>query len=201
MRVWPGQPQPLGATWDGEGVNFAVWAEEAHQVLLCLFDAAGDADSEQRIPLREKSGGVWHGYLPDVRPGQLYGWRVDGPYAPGEGHRFNPHKLLVDPYARALSVDPDYAAPPFFMGVMKVREGDLASARELWRQSLARTPADAPWRPELERRVVTIEAVLAQIEAEEQAVLQRNRDGAKRASPPDSMSGDNDNDRRGAISR
>ena len=103
MRVWPGQPQPLGATWDGEGVNFAVWAEEAHQVLLCLFDAAGDADSEQRIPLREKSGGVWHGYLPDVRPGQLYGWRVDGPYAPGEGHRFNPHKLLVDPYARALS--------------------------------------------------------------------------------------------------
>ncbi len=104
-------------------------------------------------------------------------------------------------YARALSADPDYAAPPFFMGVMKVREGDLASARELWRQSLARTPADAPWRPELERRVLTIEAVLAQIEAEEQAVLQRNEDGAKRASPPDSMSGDNDNDRRGAISR
>ncbi|MCB2046289.1 MAG: tetratricopeptide repeat protein [Novosphingobium sp.] len=104
-------------------------------------------------------------------------------------------------YARALSADPDYAAPPFFMGVMKVREGDLAGARALWRQALVRTPADAPWRPELERRVVTIEAVLAQIEAEEQAVLQRNRDGAKRASPPDSMSGDNDNDRRGAISR
>jgi glycogen operon protein len=103
MRVWPGQPFPLGATWDGSGVNFALFSENATGVDLCLFETPGDAKEHTRIPLRERSDQVWHGYLPDARPGQLYGYRVHGPYAPAEGHRFNPAKLLIDPYAKAVS--------------------------------------------------------------------------------------------------
>ena len=103
MRVWPGQPYPLGATWDGEGVNFAIFSENATGVTLCLFDAHGDAKERHRIPVLERSDQIWHCYLPDVRPGQLYGYRVDGPYAPQEGHRFNPNQLLIDPYAKAIS--------------------------------------------------------------------------------------------------
>ena len=103
MRVWPGQPYPLGATWDGEGVNFALFSENATGVELCLFDAHGDAKERERIPIVERSDQVWHCYLPDVRPGQLYGYRVHGPYAPEEGHRFNPNQLLIDPYAKAIT--------------------------------------------------------------------------------------------------
>jgi isoamylase len=103
MRVWPGNPYPQGATWDGEGVNFAIFSENATGVELCLFDRPADAVEAVRIPLRERTDYVWHVYLPDVRPGQLYGWRIHGPYAPEEGHRFNPHKLLIDPYAKAIS--------------------------------------------------------------------------------------------------
>jgi glycogen operon protein len=103
IRVWPGQPFPLGATWDGEGVNFALFSENATGVDLCLFDGPDDAVERERIPLRERDDQVWHCYLPDVRPGQLYGYRVHGPYAPAEGHRFNPAKLLIDPYAKAIS--------------------------------------------------------------------------------------------------
>jgi len=103
MRVWPGVPYPLGATWDGEGVNFALFSENATAVDLCLFAAAGDARETHRVALRERDGFVWHAYLPDLRPGQLYGYRVHGPWNPEEGHRFNPAKLLIDPYARALS--------------------------------------------------------------------------------------------------
>jgi isoamylase len=100
MRVWRGQPYPLGATWDGTGVNFALFSEHATGVELCLFDAEG---RETRLPLRERTNMAWHCYLPDVRPGQLYGYRVHGPYDPARGHRFNPAKLLLDPYARALA--------------------------------------------------------------------------------------------------
>jgi isoamylase len=99
--VWPGRPYPLGANWDGEGVNFALFSEHAEQVVLCLFDARGKHEIEQ-IPLREQTGRVWHGYLPDARPGLLYGYRVQGPHRPEEGHRFNAHKLLLDPYAKAI---------------------------------------------------------------------------------------------------
>ena len=102
-RVWPGAPAPLGATWDGEGTNFAIVSEHATRVELCLFTDPGDAAESQRIDLPERSGDVWHGYLPDVRPGQAYGYRAHGPYAPSEGHRFNPAKLLLDPYAKAIS--------------------------------------------------------------------------------------------------
>jgi isoamylase len=103
MRVWPGSPSPLGATWDGEGTNFAVFSEHATAVDLCLFQHQEDAQESARVRLRERTDQIWHAYLPDVRPGQLYGFRVHGPYAPEEGHRFNPAKLLLDPYAKAIS--------------------------------------------------------------------------------------------------
>ena len=99
--VWPGKPFPQGATWDGEGVNFALFSEHATGVELCLFDDRGRREL-QRIPLREQTDQVWHCYLPEARPGQLYGYRVHGPYQPQQGHRFNPHKLLLDPYAKAI---------------------------------------------------------------------------------------------------
>jgi isoamylase len=102
-RAWPGAPAPLGATWDGEGTNFALFSSHATAVDLCLFDSGGAGTETSRIPLRERTDDVWHTYLPDVRPGQLYGYRVHGPYQPAEGHRFNPAKLLLDPYARAIS--------------------------------------------------------------------------------------------------
>ncbi|MEI9988667.1 MAG: glycogen debranching protein GlgX [Rhizomicrobium sp.] len=97
-----GSPQPLGATFDGKGVNFALFSAHAEKVELCLFDSDGAVDSA-RLMLPEHTDEVWHGYLPDARPGQLYGYRVHGPYDPLNGHRFNPNKLLIDPYARALS--------------------------------------------------------------------------------------------------
>ena len=103
MRVWPGNPYPQGATWDGEGTNFSLFSENATAVDLCLFDHPGDAVESARIPIRERTDLNWHVYLPDVRPGQLYGYRVHGPFAPDEGHRFNAHKLLLDPYAKAVT--------------------------------------------------------------------------------------------------
>jgi len=102
MTVWRGQPYPLGATWDGEGVNFALFSEHADQAILCLFDVKGKHEITH-VPLRERTGQVWHGYLPEARPGLLYGYRVHGPHRPEEGHRFNPHKLLLDPYAKAIA--------------------------------------------------------------------------------------------------
>ncbi|MDQ2695258.1 MAG: glycogen debranching protein GlgX [Pseudomonadota bacterium] len=97
--LWPGQPFPLGATWDGEGVNFALFSAHAERVQLCLFDAL---DRETRIDLPCMTDQIWHGYLPGAGVEQLYGFRVHGPYEPARGHRFNPHKLLIDPYAREL---------------------------------------------------------------------------------------------------
>ncbi|HEX5472185.1 MAG TPA: glycogen debranching protein GlgX [Lacipirellulaceae bacterium] len=103
MRFWPGRPYPLGATWDGRGVNFALYSENATKVELCLFDSATDKKEAQRIELPEHTDMVWHVYLPDARPGQLYGYRVYGPYEPDHGHRFNENKLLLDPYARSIA--------------------------------------------------------------------------------------------------
>src|ERR1043165_9251845 len=103
MRIWPGQPYPLGATWNGEGVNFALFSENATAVDLCLFDGAEDPRETHCIRLREKTDQVWPCFLPDVRPGQYYGYRVHGPYDPKNGHRFNPAKLLIDPYAKAIT--------------------------------------------------------------------------------------------------
>jgi isoamylase len=99
--VWPGRPYPLGATWDGEGVNFALYSEHAEKVELCLFDTLAKRETI-RVPLPEQTDMVWHGYLPELRPGQLYGYRVYGPYAPEKGDRFNPNKLLLDPYGKQI---------------------------------------------------------------------------------------------------
>jgi isoamylase len=102
MRVWPGQPYPLGATWTGLGANFAIFSAHATRVELCLFDAPDATAPSACVPLPEHTDMVWHGYLPDVRPGQLYGYRVHGPYDPAAGHRFNPNKIVMDPYAKSI---------------------------------------------------------------------------------------------------
>ena len=99
--VWRGRPYPLGATWDGAGVNFALFSKHAERVELCLLDARGRHEVE-RVPLIERSDFVWHCYLPEARPGQLYGYRVHGPHDPERGHRFDANKLLLDPYARLI---------------------------------------------------------------------------------------------------
>jgi isoamylase len=108
MRLWPGRPYPLGATWDGRGVNFALYSENATKVELCLFDAVTDKKEAERIEMPEQTDMVWHVYLPDARPGQLYGYRVHGPYDPAHGHRFNENKMLLDPYAKAIARMPNW---------------------------------------------------------------------------------------------
>ncbi|MGA5302300.1 glycogen debranching protein GlgX [Nucisporomicrobium flavum] len=105
MQVWPGHRYPLGATYDGTGTNFAIFSEVAEAVELCLFDASGN---ERKVQLHEQDAFVWHAYLPGVEPGQRYGYRVYGPYDPARGLRCNPHKLLLDPYARAVDSDIDW---------------------------------------------------------------------------------------------
>ena len=105
MRIWPGRPYPAGATWDGAGVNFALFSEHATKVELCLFDSVDATKESVRIPFREHTDQVWHAYLPDVLPDQLYGYRVHGPYEPAKGHRFNPNKVVLDPYAKAIGRD------------------------------------------------------------------------------------------------
>src|SRR5438309_5997729 len=109
MRIWPGRPYPLGATWDGEGVNFALFSENATAVELCLFDEPDATKETHRIRIEECTDHVWHIYLPEVRPGQRYGYRVHGPYEPEAGHRFNPAKLLFDPYAKAIAGTIDWS--------------------------------------------------------------------------------------------
>ena len=101
-RIYPGTPYPLGATWDGKGVNFAIFSTDATKVELCLFDNPDATSESGRVVLPEYTDHVWHGYLPDARPGQLYGFRVSGPYEPTKGLRFNPNKLLLDPYAKSI---------------------------------------------------------------------------------------------------
>jgi isoamylase len=147
--VWPGRPYPLGATFDGVGTNFAVYSSIAERIELCLFDAE---ENEQRMPLTCGTGQVWHGYLPEVGPGQRYGFRVTGPWLPAHGLRCNPSKLLVDPYARAISrglewgpslrgdaedgsASPDDSAPHTFRSVVAQPYFDWGNDR----------PLDHPW--------------------------------------------------------
>ena len=124
VEVREGLPFPRGATWDGAGVNFALFSANATKVEVCLFDQKGEQEI-QRIPLPEYTDEIWHGYVPDIGPGTLYGYRVYGPYAPEEGHRFNPNKLLLDPYACAhfgeLKCD-----PALFGYTVGSEQGDLS---------------------------------------------------------------------------
>jgi isoamylase len=110
--ILPGRSYPLGATWDGMGVNFAIYSERATSVELCLFDRQGEPPREVMV-LPEVTASVWHGYLSGIKPGQLYGYRVRGPFDPENGLRFNPSKLLIDPYARALAGQVNWEAPVF----------------------------------------------------------------------------------------
>ena len=129
-----GHPEPLGATWNGRGVNFALFSAHAEAVELCLFDAEGRREI-QRMFLPGRSGDTWHGFLPGAGPGLVYGYRVHGRYAPGRGQPFNPHKLLLDPYARAVTGELDYRDAVY---------GHYRGAPEPWRQDLRDS---APWVP------------------------------------------------------
>src|SRR5687768_1550997 len=122
MRVWPGRPYPLGASFDGAGVNFAIFSEHANKVELCLFDGPESTEESHRVTLTEHTDMVWHGYLPDVEPGQLYGYRVHGPFDPRTGMRFNPNKVVLDPYAKALGRNVNWDDSLFGY---KVGEADL----------------------------------------------------------------------------
>jgi glycogen operon protein len=125
MESWPGKPFPLGAAWDGEGTNFSLFSENAERVELCLFDEEG---RETRIAVEERTAFNWHCYVPGVGPGQRYGYRVHGPYAPSEGHRFNPNKLVLDPYAKAVTGEVDWHAAnvlPYVPGTEPAEDADL----------------------------------------------------------------------------
>lgn len=103
FNIWPGKSYPLGSTWDGDGVNFAIFSENAEKIELCLFEDNNNAQEAARIQFFEQTDMVWHAYIPGIKPGQLYGYRVYGPSEPEKGNRFNPSKLLIDPYAKAIS--------------------------------------------------------------------------------------------------
>jgi isoamylase len=124
-RKIPGKPYPLGATWDGKGVNFAIYSETAEKVELCLFDDRNSRSHRECIALGEVTGRVWHTYLPGIGPCQLYGYRVYGPYKPEEGLRFNPAKLLIDPYAKAICGSVNWKAPVFGYQI-ESKDGDLS---------------------------------------------------------------------------
>lgn len=117
IKVWPGTPYPLGATWDGQGINFSIFSENATRVELCLFDSPESRKETYRIPLTEQTDQIWHCYLPGVWPGVLYGYRVHGPYAPEQGHRFNPNKVILDPYAKAIGRRLKWADELFAYGI------------------------------------------------------------------------------------
>ena len=125
MRVWPGDPYPLGASWTGVGVNFAIFSAHATRVELCLFDRPDATKESERIPLVEQTDMVWHAFLPDARPNQLYGYRVYGPYDPAAGHRFNPNKVVMDPYAKSVARTVRWADEMFGYTVGHP-DGDLA---------------------------------------------------------------------------
>jgi isoamylase len=112
-KILPGKPYPLGANWDGEGTNFAIYSENAQKVELCLFNEPASKTERERIPLKEVTGHVWHCYLSSIGPGQVYGYRFHGPYEPQNGLRFNPTKLLIDPYATAITGKVNWEAPVF----------------------------------------------------------------------------------------
>ena len=128
FEVWPGVAYPLGATFDGQGVNFAVYSEHATTVMVCLFDPADPKKELARLPLLDQTHHVFHGYVPGLQPGALYGLRVKGPWAPERGLRFNDNKLLVDPYARAFTGKPDFTAP--LVGHVSIEGKDVLDPRD-----------------------------------------------------------------------
>jgi isoamylase len=130
VRTWTGYPYPLGATWLGNGVNFAIFSEHATSVDLCLFDSLDAPQESVRIPITEYTARVWHAFLPDVKPGQLYGYRIDGPFDPGRGMWFNHSKLLLDPYAKAIAGEIRWADEMFGYEVKNQTEHLIRDLRD-----------------------------------------------------------------------
>jgi glycogen operon protein len=159
-RPWPGRPWPLGASWDGEGTNVAVWASDAEAVEVCLLELDG---TEIRLPLEESTYQVWHGYLPQVSPGQRYGFRVHGPYDPRRGRRYNPAKLLIDPYARAI--DGGLGLHDAIFGYAGAPGGDVPDGRDsAWRVPHAVVVHDAfPWGDERRPQVPWDDTVIYEL--------------------------------------
>ena len=128
-ETYPGKPYPLGATWDGEGVNFALFADNATGVELCLFNSTDDKNEYEKIKLVERTHQIWHVYIPNAKPGQLYGYRVEGPFEPENGHRFNANKLLMDPYAKSIAGSIDWNDALFAYEIGNTDE-DLSFSQE-----------------------------------------------------------------------
>ena len=125
-----GEPYPLGATWDGQGVNFALFSENASAVDLCLFDNEYGTTEVTRVRMPEQTDNVWHVYLPEARPGLMYGYRVYGPYDPARGERFNPNKLLIDPYAKAIAGTVEWSDAMFGYPPGPDKDADLGFSEE-----------------------------------------------------------------------
>jgi len=163
FEVWPGVGYPLGATWDGKGVNFAVYSENAKQVHVCLFDAKDTNKELARFELADQTNHVFHGYVPNLAPGALYNFRATGPWDPAQGLRFNPAKLLVDPYARALHGKPDWKAP--LVGHVLKDEKELPDPRD----SVAGVPRcivladDFDWSGDVRPEVIWRKAVVYEV--------------------------------------
>ncbi|MEA2931509.1 MAG: isoamylase, partial [Actinomycetota bacterium] len=175
MELWPGNPSPPGATWDGQGTNFALYSERATAVDLCLFDddqlggplgeppGGTDASVETRLPLIEVDAHVWHGYVPGVMPGQRYGYRVHGPWDPARGLRFNPSKLLVDPYALAIDGRLDWHEAVF--GHVAGAADDIRDPRDSARHVPRSVVADTlfPWGADIHPRTPWHETVIYEL--------------------------------------
>ena len=132
LKTWPGKPYPLGATWQGNGVNFAIYSEHAAGVDLCLFDDIDAPAETVRVRMTEQSDEVWHVFLPEIRPGQLYGYRVHGPYEPDKGDRFNAAKLLIDPYAKAIAGAVDWSDEMFGYVLAKGDDSERDYRDDAW---------------------------------------------------------------------
>ena len=163
-RILPGTPYPQGATWDGAGVNFAIYSENATAVDLCLFDDLGQ-DEQERIPVRECTGYVWHCYLPGMSIGQLYGYRIDGPYEPDKGLRFNASKLLIDPYAKAIAGEVDWNYPIFSYKLGDPAE-DLVKCEADDAKGMPKGVVTAPrfdWKGDVQLRIPLHESVIYEV--------------------------------------
>lgn len=136
-EIWPGVGYPLGATWDGSGTNFSVFAEGAHGVELCLFD---DAGNETKLELPEVTAHCFHGYVPGTGPGQRYGYRAHGPWDPQNGLRFNPQKLMLDPYAKAIEGDVEFVRDVFDHRAGNIDEMDIADSQASVPRSIVISP-------------------------------------------------------------
>jgi len=171
MRCWPGLPYPLGATWDGAGVNFALFSEHATAVHLCLFDSSDAARENMSIPLAERTDRVWHGYLPDVRPGQIYGYRVHGPWDPSRGHRFNPAKVLLDPYARVVARAPRFHASLFAFAPGSEGEGPADPTDSAPYAALGMVTEPSRWTEESPPRTAWSRTVIYELHAKGMTAL------------------------------